>query len=736
MLRWAACLGAALCFAAIPPTVSSQGQSPMGNLLQFEKSPYLLQHAHNPVQWMPWGEEAFAKAKAEDKPLLISIGYSTCHWCHVMEHESFEDPAVAELMNKYLVCVKVDREERPDVDRVYMNAVTALTGQGGWPLNCFVTPEGKPFYGGTYFPPKPMYQRPSWSMLVEGIGKAWADPGQRLRVIKDAETLTAALKRLEEKSEPADALKAAWLDDGLAAFRRAYDSQQGGFAQAPKFPMPVNQHLLLRLAHRYAKEGKTAEAAESAEMALNTLRHMAQGGIYDQLGGGFARYSVDERWHVPHFEKMLYDNAQLASNYLEAYQMSHDPAFLAVARGILDYLLRDMSAAGGGFYSAEDADSLPPGEAPGSLKREGAFYVWEKSELTALLGVEAADRFANAYGVKADGNVESDPHGEFPHKNVLYRNDRLGSLVGQDHLSGEALDQDLEASRQKLFAARALRPRPQRDEKVLAGWNGLALRAFAQAAQVTGDARYLKAAEDSAAFFHEKMWEPNEGLLYRRFADGERKVEGQADDYTYMASGLLALYQADFNPAWLAWAETLMKAARTRFYDDSDGLYFLAGRTGDPRLPARVKDSHDNVEPAPASVAVENQLLLWSLTGEDAWRADAERTLRGHGAAMERAPRALPYMLGDLDAFLNPPDHVVIAGKKGDASTQAMLKVLRREFRPGLAVLLAEPGQALPGYAQGFKSEPGQAWAYVCQGFSCQAPVKDAAALAAALKGD
>ncbi len=358
----------------------------MANQLQFEKSPYLLQHAHNPVHWLPWGEEAFAKAKAEDKPLLISIGYSTCHWCHVMEHESFEDPAVAELMNQYLVCVKVDREERPDVDRVYMNAVTALTGQGGWPLNCFVTPEGKPFYGGTYFPPKPMYQRPSWGMLVEGIGKAWQDPAQRLKIVKDAETLTSALKRLEEKAQPVDALNPEWLDDALAAFRRAYDSQQGGFANAPKFPMPVNQHLLLRLSRRYARLGKTAEAAEAAELALNTLRCMAHGGIHDQLGGGFARYSTDERWHVPHFEKMLYDNAQLALNYLEAYQLSGDAFFADVARGVLDYVLRDLRSPEGGFYSAEDADSLPPGSAARRRETRGRVLCVGEERADGALG--------------------------------------------------------------------------------------------------------------------------------------------------------------------------------------------------------------------------------------------------------------------------------------------------------------------------------------------------------------
>jgi uncharacterized protein YyaL (SSP411 family) len=692
----------------------------MANQLAREKSTYLLQHKDNPVDWMAWGPEAFARAKAEDKPLLVSIGYSTCHWCHVMEHESFEDAATAALMNKFLICVKVDREERPDVDRVYMNAVTALTGQGGWPLNCFVTPDGRPFYGGTYFPPVPMYQRPSWKMLVQGIGQAWQDPSQRLKVVKDAETLTAALKRLEASAEPAEELRADWLDGALPAFRRAYDSQQGGFATQPKFPMPVNQHLLLRLSRRYARLGKTAEAAEAADMALNTLRRMAHGGIYDHLGGGFARYSVDERWHVPHFEKMLYDNAQLAANYVDAYQFSKDGFFAKVARGIFDYALRDLRAPEGGFYSAEDADSLAPGA---DKKSEGAFYIWAKSEIVELLGKEAADRFSVAYGVLEDGNVQSDPHQEFTHKNVLYLNDKVGGMIGADHMAEDERQKDLAASRKILFEARAKRPRPQRDDKVLACWNGLMIHALARGHQALSDEAYLKAAQEAAAFFVDKMWEG--GVLYRRHAGGERAIEGQADDYAFLAQGLLSLYDSDFNPKWLETAIALMKAAREKFYDEGDGLYFVAGLTGDPLLPARVKDSHDNVEPAPASVMVENQLKLWSLTGEESWRTDALRTLKGHGPDMDRAPRALPYMLASLDLALDPPAHVVIAGDPAAADTKALVAVLRKDFHPGLAVLLAAPGQAGPAYAQGFKTQGGKAAAYVCRAFACQAPVTD-----------
>ena len=396
----------------------------MPNRLSLEKSPYLLQHAGNPVDWMPWGDEAFSRARNEDKPILVSIGYSTCHWCHVMEHESFSDPEVAALMNRSLVCVKVDREERPDVDRVYMNAVTALTGQGGWPLNCFITPDGKPFYGGTYFPPRPAYGRPSFSQLVDAIDRAWKDKEQRPQLLQDAEKLTLALKRLEHPAQAADALDPKVLEACLPDFRGSYDAAQGGFSGAPKFPMPVYQHFLMRLGARFAAQGRAPEAAEAADMALSTLRKIARGGIHDHLGGGFARYSTDDRWQVPHFEKMLYDNALLAMNYVEAWQLSGDSVFAETAQGILGYLLRDLRSPEGAFYSAEDADSLPAPGAP--LKREGAFYVWTRAELDAVLG-EESDRFCSAYGVETGGNVYEDPHGEFTGANVLY--DRRGTLA-------------------------------------------------------------------------------------------------------------------------------------------------------------------------------------------------------------------------------------------------------------------------------------------------------------------
>jgi uncharacterized protein YyaL (SSP411 family) len=699
----------------------------MPNRLAAERSPYLLQHAGNPVDWMPWGEEAFARAAAEDKPILVSIGYSACHWCHVMEHESFADPAVAALMNRSLVCVKVDREERPDVDRVYMHAVSGLTGQGGWPLNCFITPQGRPFYGGTYFPPRPAYGRPSWSQLVDAIGRAWKDPEQRPRVLQDADRLTEALRRQEASAPAAGGLDARPLDSSLDAFRRGYDQALGGFAGAPKFPMPVNQHLLLRMSLRLAGQGRAGEASEAADMALNTLRLMARGGIHDLLGGGFARYSTDERWHVPHFEKMLYDNAQLAMNYVEAWQMTKEEAFAGTVQGILGYALRDLLSPEGAFYSAEDADSLPA--QGGESKREGAFYVWTRAEIDAILG-EESDRFCSAFGVERDGNVHDDPHGEFQGLNVLYdRRGTLAAMAGFGDLPVEAQEGRLKASRLKLFEARAQRPRPQRDEKILASWNGLMIAALAKAAAAFGRPDWAQAGARAADFLLGALWDPASGRLWRRYAGGEAAVEGQADDYACLAWGLLELHQATLEPRWLDACVALMRAARPRFFDESDGLYFPGGIAGDPRLPARIKESHDNVEPAPASVFVDLQLRLWSLLGEASWREDAERTLKASFPDLLAAPRALPFMAAALDRALGAPVHLVVAGPAADPATRALLEAGREDFAPLVDRLRVDGDARLPGFSGGFALVDGISAAYVCRQFACERPVTDPGAL-------
>ena len=703
----------------------------MPNRLALEKSPYLLQHASNPVEWMPWGDEAFARAKAEDKLLLVSIGYSTCHWCHVMEHESFAVPAVAELMNRNLVCVKVDREERPDVDRVYMHAVMALSGQGGWPLNCFLTPEGKPVFGGTYFPPQPAYGRPSWSQLVGGIAAAWRDPQQRPKMLEDAEALTAALKRLESPGEAAGpgALSDAPLEALFRQLKASYDAERGGFSDAPKFPLPGYQRVLLRLARRFALQGRAEAAAEAGGMALETLRQMARGGIHDHLGGGFARYSTDERWHVPHFEKMLYDNAQLAMNFTEAYRLSGEAGFAEVVRGIVTYVLRDLRSPEGAFYSAEDADSVAEGGGP---KKEGAFYAWRKADIEATLGQPLADLFCANYSVEADGNVRNDPHQEFTGLNVLY--DRRGTVAaltgGASDLAPPELERRLAEARRMLFARRQRRPRPHRDDKILAGWNGLMIAALAQAGRALDEPAWVQAAVQAADFLLARLWDPASGALWRRYAGGERAVAAQADDYAFLAWGLLELHQASLEPRWLEACVALLQAARPRFYDLSDGQYFNGGVQGDPRLPVRMKDVHDNVEPAPASVFVELQLRLWLLQGDEVWREDAQRTLEASAGGLAQSPRALAHMAGALDRWLQGGAHAVICAAPADPAVEPLRQALERGLHPHLDLQRVGPGQPVPGAPLGYALKDGRAAVYLCRDRSCQPAVSDAAELA------
>ena len=475
------------------------------NRLANEKSPYLLQHAHNPVDWYPWGEEAFETARREDKPIFLSVGYSTCHWCHVMERESFESPETAALLNRYFVPVKVDREERPDVDRIYMTFVQATTGSGGWPMSVFLTPDLQPFFGGTYFPPDGRYGRPGFPAVLESIAKAWA--ADRARIAASGREVVEQLrKHTELRSEGAGVLDASLLERGYSIFRRSFDPRHGGFGGAPKFPRPVVLGFLLRY-HAWRGE------REALDMALQTLRAMAAGGMHDQLGGGFHRYSVDERWFVPHFEKMLYDQAQLAVAYLEGYQVSGEEPLARVARGIFDYVLRDMTHPEGGFYSAEDADSPLP-EDP-SRKGEGAFFLWTRAEIEQCLGRPAAEWFAWRYGLEDDGNVRNDPHGEFQGKNILFEDHTAGETAARFGVSPEEMNAALEAARRRLLEAREKRPRPHLDDKVLAGWNGLMISAFAKGARVLGEPRYLEAARRAAGFVLTRMTDSAGGLLRR-----------------------------------------------------------------------------------------------------------------------------------------------------------------------------------------------------------------------------
>ncbi len=674
------------------------------NALIHEKSPYLLQHAHNPVPWLPWGEAAFAKAKADDKPILLSIGYSTCHWCHVMEKESFEDEATAKVMEENLVCIKLDREERPDIDAVYMAAVQALGGQGGWPLNIFLTPDLKPFYGGTYFPPQPRYGRPSWTQVVGAIGQAWRDPTKRLEIFKDSDKLSEALKRMGEPKAGADSMEVAWLEKGFEALKHSFDDEEGGFSPQPKFPMPSLQRFLFRYARRARNLGEDDKAKPSEGMALFTLEKMALGGIYDQLGGGFSRYSVDERWQVPHFEKMLYDNAQLAMNFTEAFQVSNDKFYADVAQGICDYVLRDLAAPEGGFYAAEDADSAPTLDAE---KTEGAFYVWTQGEIQNLLG-EKATEFCKAFQVRDSGNVGHDPSGELRGQNTLWLAARPSA--------------DFAVEKKLLFEARLKRPRPHRDEKIIAAWNGLMISALARAAAPLQRPDYLARAVKAAEFCWQNLVDERAGQLSRRWAAGEVKGRATADDYAALAAAFVDLYERSGQIVWLDRAQILSQLFEKYFFDTETGAVFNAAE-GDPSLLTRFQESQDNVEPSAASLQCETWLRLGLIRGDDRLLKLAEKSLLAFATTLERGPRAAGQMLGVLCSLLAAPCHGVISQGTGQVE---LANALAQAFAPE-AVLVWQAKQPWPAFAQGFGPRQGMAQAYVCRALACQRPVTDPA---------
>jgi uncharacterized protein YyaL (SSP411 family) len=689
------------------------------NRLAHEKSPYLLQHAYNPVDWYPWGPEAFEKARREDKPVLVSIGYSTCHWCHVMERECFENPTIAAVMNQHVVSIKVDREERPDVDKVYMTAVQVMTGAGGWPLNVFLDPDRKPFWGGTYFPPEDRGGRLGWPELIRRIANSWRDPEKRKEMTAQGVHL---FQTIEKSMEAPAVAKAPGLDiarHALESFQSSYDSEHGGFSPAPKFPLPVNQHFLFR--------------SGAHTMALETLRHMARGGIHDHLGGGFARYSTDERWHLPHFEKMLYDNAQLALNFLDAFQISRDPEFSQVAGNILHYVLRDMTDPKGGFYSAEDADSLPN---PTALEKvEGAFYVWEKEEIEKILGPQDAALFNARYGVKSLGNVRQDPHGEFLGKNVLYKAQPLEEVGVQKSLEEARLNE----ARQKLLQARNQRPRPHLDDKVLTAWNGLMISALARGHQVLGDAAFLTAGTNAANFLRNHLYDGERKRLYRRFAQGERGIAALADDYAFLIQGLVDLYEASFDPQWLFWAEELSDTMILLFYDGKNGGFYMTTEGHDPLLPLRVRDDADNVEPSAASVATLAFLRLAQLLNRQDFRTVAEKTLTVYSHKMTEQPQSFSYMLSALLFSLEKHTQIVVAGSPADKSTQTLLKAIHSQFLAHKTLLLADGGanqkhlaQRLPFLENLTPKNP--AVAYLCVDSVCQLPLSDPEELLCQLK--
>lgn len=702
------------------------------NLLALEKSPYLLQHANNPVHWMPWGKAAFEKARTQNKPIFLSIGYSTCHWCHVMAHESFEDEATAAILNEGFVCIKVDREERPDVDRLYMSYVQASTGGGGWPMSVWLTPELHPFFGGTYFPPADRFNRPGFPALLKRIATAWTT--ERPRIVQAAAETLASLEESSRSAAGGGPLSGAVLEAGFRSFVQQYDEEHGGFAKAPKFPRPSSLFFLLQ--HASLAGAQSADGKVAAGMALHTLRNMYLGGMHDQLGGGFHRYSVDRLWHVPHYEKMLYDQAQLAGALLQAHQLTGDTLCAQAARSTLDYVAREMTDATGGFHSAEDADSLFAHGKP--EHGEGAYYVWTSEEIDVLLGNNSA-LFKQVYAVKPEGNspAGSDPHGELKGKNTLVRRLSPAETAGLSSLDEQASEALLSGCREKLLRARSARPRPHRDDKILTAWNGLMISAFARGYSVLGQASYLKAARDAALFLKSALW--REGTLRRSFRQGAGEVLGFSEDYAFLIQGLLDLFEADFQPEWLAWALELQAVQDRLFWDASGGGYFSSA-SGDSAVLIRIKEDHDGAEPAASSVAALNLQRLSEFTGRTDMQERANKTVGAFGAVLARAPSALPQMLHSLGALQSPWRQIVVAGDLAAADTRALLEVVRRMHLPNTIVLHAGSaaaakhlGERLVAASQ-MPALGGRATVYVCQKFTCQAPVFEPKELEALLK--
>ena len=712
------------------------------NRLARERSPYLLQHAANPVDWYPWGDEAFAKARGEDKPIFLSIGYSTCHWCHVMEHESFESDAIAGVLNQHYVAIKVDREERPDVDRVYMTFVQATTGSGGWPMSVWLTPELKPFYGGTYFPPESKWGRPGFVDILQEIGRVWK--AERGKVAESAEALTARLRSMEQAAPSADVPGVAALEKTVQQFRDAFDPRNGGFGDAPKFPRPSELLFLLR-------EHARAGAPQAAEMVLRTLRAMALGGMRDHIGGGFHRYSVDGAWRVPHFEKMLYDQAQLVLAFVEAAQVSGDAFYAEVAEDTLLYVMREMTEEGGGFYSAEDADSVPPEDVAGGdgpqrpHKKEGAFYLWRADELDALLGDDA--RIVKLrFGIEPGGNAPHDPQQEFTGKNLLYVARSIDEIAGQTDRSPGQVADVLHAARLKMFKERLGRPRPQRDDKVLAAWNGLMIAAFARLARAlrglgadgrTAGVPYLDAARRAAAFVRERMWNAKSGVLLRRYREGHAEIDGYAEDYAYMIHGLLELLQADPQPMWLEWAIALQRRQDELFWDEQGGGWFST--TGnDPSVLLRMKEDYDGAEPTASSVSVLNLLTLSHLVADAQWSDRIDRTLRLFATRLEQMGRGVPMMAAALSARVAGVQQIVIA--EGDpsagpgAADDALDRAAAMHYLPFAIQLRLTPETrgALAGslpFLAAMQPVAGITAAYVCRDFTCRQPVTTVDAL-------
>lgn len=675
----------------------------MSNALADEKSPYLLQHAENPVNWLPWGPKALQKAAAEQKPIFLSVGYATCHWCHVMAHESFEDSRVAALLNEHYVPIKVDREERPDIDAIYMTACQVLSGSGGWPLTVFLTPDGQPFVAGTYFPKNARMGQPGLIQLLEEIAKRWNGP-ERQKMLEAGQEVSKAIQPQTSVEATLDQRSPAMTYRQL---QQAYDPAHGGFGNAPKFPTPHNLSFLLRW---------HARNPESQGLAIveNTLEKMYTGGIFDQLGLGFHRYSVDARWLVPHFEKMLYDQALLAIACLEAYQLGGKEILAQAARDIFTYVLRDMTAPDGGFYSAEDADS--EGE-------EGIFYVWTPQEVARIAGEADGRIFNRYYGITEGGNFE---HG----RSIAHVTRTVEALAKSEDITTVEARAALDRAEQKLLEVREMRPRPLKDDKVLTAWNGLMIAALAKGAAVLGDKTYRDAAAKAADFVLQNLRD-KDGALLRRWREGHVSGPVFLEDYAFFIWGLLELYEAEWNLERLETALELLEKSTELFWDDEGGAYFFTP-TGGEELIFRDRDFYDGATPSGNSVMALNLLKLGRITGNTAYEEMAQRTMDANAAAAMRQPMAFTMMMLAADFATGPSKEIVITGQPGDPDMKAMLDKARRTFIPARVILLRPGGgpeadklAGLAPYTAEMTPKDGRATAYVCQGFACSAPVTE-----------
>ncbi|MBI4324845.1 MAG: thioredoxin domain-containing protein [Chloroflexi bacterium] len=679
-----------------PALITNKAMPAHTNRLAREPSPYLRQHQHNPVDWFAWGEEAFAKARRENKPIFLSIGYSTCHWCHVMERESFESTAVADFLNRHFVSIKVDREERPDVDKIYMTAMQAMGQGGGWPLNVFLAPDLKPFYGGTYFPPESKYGRPGFLQLLQQIQQLWQT---RQSDLKDsAVQLHQRLSSLME-TEPGRSLilTPALLHHAARQVKEEYDPRHGGFGSAPKFPRPSQPLFLLRYGVRFRD-------AEAVRMVLHTCERMAAGGICDQLGGGFARYSVDAEWLVPHFEKMLYDNAQLVHLYLDAYRVSGEQRQADAARDILRYVLRDMTHSEGGFYSAEDADSEG---------KEGKFYCWTRAELAQLLTPEEFKAAARYFGVTEKGNFvdHSDPN-PLPNQNVLSIADPKLAIEERPLLA---------AAREKMFRKRAQRIRPHLDDKILASWNGMMLEAVARACAVLGDDAYRTAAEKNLAFLQAKLWDAGTKTLYHRWRAGERDSVQLLDAYAKLLAGVIELYEATLDSKHLEFALALAESMMARFYDAEKGGFWQSAAQA-PDLILRVKEDYDGAEPSGNSVAILALLKLSAITDRADLKKAAEQSLRLFAERLQTLPQAVPHLLLALDFWLEEPKRVVLTGDAVGAAGRQLLRAAHSVYQPN-KVVLGNTGP-VEAFAKTLPPYIGGPVVYLCTGTACQPPTR------------